>query len=218
MLALQKLSSFHFRISFLLTVESLTVAGGVRRAEAALQFCRQRNRCTVQRMRETLREILLPGSRTSVGVTAARSGQGQSSNACAGCKSNRLQLLDVQSQARGTARIRAARMALLLLALRSVGNRGWLFTQPQPSKEKRMMRAKRAKVRSSTAKKGTSKRPTATKGRKKSPTSTMTKQVKTTAIKVLQGAASGAMQALIPPLEEAAGASAKWCPGAPSTT
>jgi hypothetical protein len=37
----------------------------------------------------------------------------------------------------------------------------------------------------------------------------VTKQVKTTAMKVLQGAASGAMQALIPPLEEAAGASAK---------
>jgi hypothetical protein len=71
-----------------------------------------------------------------------------------------------------------------------------------------MIRAKRAKARPSTAKKSTSKRPTA-KSRKKSPTSNVTKQVKTTAMKVLQGAASGAMQALIPPLEEAAGASAK---------
>jgi hypothetical protein len=69
--------------------------------------------------------------------------------------------------------------------------------------------AKRATVRHSTAKKSRAKRPTASKGRKKSATSSVTKQVRTTAMKVLQGAASGAVQALIPPLEEAAEASAK---------
>ncbi len=72
---------------------------------------------------------------------------------------------------------------------------------------------KRATKQSPTKKSATSrasaKRSSSAKGRAKGRSSTLTKQVKSTAMKVFAGAASGAVQALIPPLEEAAGRSAK---------
>ena len=67
----------------------------------------------------------------------------------------------------------------------------------------------------SVAKKPSAKKPaartrkTAAKRPSRKRASSVTRQAKTTAMKVLAGAASGAVQALIPPLEEAAGRTAK---------
>ncbi len=68
---------------------------------------------------------------------------------------------------------------------------------------------KKSPAKKSAARKTAAKRPTARRTRSKVVSSRVTTQVKTTAMKVLAGAASGAVQALIPPLEEAAGRSAR---------
>jgi hypothetical protein len=68
---------------------------------------------------------------------------------------------------------------------------------------------KKAAAKKSAGRKTPAKRATAARTRTKVATSRVATQVKTTAMKVLAGAASGAVQALIPPLEEAAGQSAK---------
>jgi hypothetical protein len=79
-----------------------------------------------------------------------------------------------------------------------------------------------AKTTARTKTKTAAKRSSAGKPRRKTASSSVTKQVKNTTMKVLAGAASGAVQALIPTLEDAAGRSAKTAgmdtPGQPRAT